>query len=59
MDPKHLHDLDQETGPLHELAVKLAAYYRSLVGEGFSPRQALRIVIDYQRTIIRTLRRKD
>lgn len=59
MDPKDIHDVDQETGPLHELAIKLGAYFRSLMGEGFSRSEALRIVIDYQRSIIRTLRRKD
>lgn len=53
MDAKKIHDLDQETGPLNEFAVKPAAYYRSLKAEGFTNMDALLIVISYQTEIIR------
>lgn len=59
MDPRKLHQIDQETGPLHELAIKLSAYYRSLQEQGFTPAEALHIVTDYQRTLILTVTRKD
>lgn len=60
MDPRKQHEIDQETGPLHEMAIKLAAYLRSLQREGFTAAQAFRLVRDYQREIIRSiLRRKD
>lgn len=59
MDPKKVHQIDQETGPLGELAAKLAAYHRALVEEGFAREEALRIVMAYQEAIVRSLRSRD
>ncbi len=58
MDPKKIHELDQETGPMHELATKLGAYFRSLQEQGFTRLEALRIVIAYQSSIIRSVFRR-
>lgn len=56
MDPRKTHQLEQETGPLHELAYKLGAYLRSLEDQGFTRTEAMQIVIEYQRAIIQSLR---
>lgn len=59
LDPRSIHDLDQQTGPLNRFAIILAAYYRSLVAEGFTRYEALQIVTNYQETLIRTLPRRE
>lgn len=55
MDPKSVHDLDQQTGPLHQFAVILAAYQRSLIQEGFSRDEAMTVIVNYQSSIILSL----
>jgi hypothetical protein len=52
IDPRKLHQLEQETGPMHDMAYKIGAYHRSLVAQGFSREEALQIVIGYQSDIV-------
>jgi hypothetical protein len=55
LDPKSIHDLDQQTGPLGEFAVILAAYHRSLIQEGFTRDEAMAVILNYQESIILSL----
>lgn len=58
-DPLKTHRLDQSTGALGDFAHTLAAYRRSLIAEGFSPAEALQIVLEYQKGIIQSLSKED
>lgn len=55
MEPRDVHKLEQETGPMHELAYKLAAYRRSLESQGFSRAEAMRLVEAYQSQIVNSV----
>lgn len=47
-DPQAIHRLDQSTAALGEIAGVLASYHASLVAQGFTREEALKVVIAYQ-----------
>ncbi len=59
-DPeKTIHDLEQFTQALLNIAVVLAEYYRKLLAEGFTEEQAFGLVVNCQDVLFQRTGRND